>query len=78
MSVEGHDHEQPVRSQGEVNTIASDLEARRQEDERLVLEDVEFRDWVDGPADEDGDTQEPLARKLASNVNSYEDRNRRS
>ena len=68
VSVERHDHEQPVRPQVEINTIASELEARRQEEERVVLEDVEFRDWVDGPADEDGDTQEPLARKLASNV----------
>ena len=68
MNVERHSQEQPVRPQIEINTIASELEARRQEDERLVLEDVEFRDWVDGPADEDGDTQEPLARKLASNV----------
>ena len=69
MSKESCNRETPVRPH-EVNTMASELEARRQSDsERLVLEDVEYRDWVEGPEGEgDGDAQEPLTRKMASNV----------
>ena len=53
-----------------VFTIASELEARGHSDsEKVILEDVEFRDLVEGPEEEGGgDAQEPLARRLACNV----------
>ena len=68
MSKESCNRETPVRPH-EVNTIASELEARRQSDsEKVVLEDVEFQDWIEGPEEEGGDAEEPLEKRVAPNV----------
>ena len=45
------------------------LDKERGEFEKVVLEDVEYQGWIEGPEDEGGgDAQEPLERKVVSNV----------
>ena len=69
MSIESCNHEIPVRPPEDINTTVSEMEARRKDDEDLVLNDAEYRDWVEGPEEEGGgDAQEPLERKIACNV----------
>ena len=53
MSKTQHSHETPVSPKAEVNTLASELAARNQEDsDKVVLEDEEYQVWVEAPEEE--------------------------
>ena len=69
MSMTCCNHESPVRPNAEVNTLASELEARKQEEARrqedsdkVVLEDEEYQGWVVPPEDEGMDAEDPLKK----------------
>ena len=75
MSKTQHSHETPVRPKAEVNFFDSELEARRKDEARIqedsdkvVLEDEEYRGWIESPADEGMDTEDPLRKIVAPKV----------
>ena len=63
-------NELPIRPQDIINTIAGEIEARRQDDsEKVVMEDVEYEGWIEAPAEEGGaDAEEPQRKKTVQGV----------
>ena len=63
-------HKLPVRPQINVNAFEDEVEDREQEDsEKVVMEDVEYEGWIEGPTEEGGaEAEEPLKRKVVQGV----------